>query len=189
MIGMMDESIADTGTGCIYILTLVVADSEELELREDIRAVVDGRRRPFHWSEEGPQIRKRMSSVARRLPLTSYAFAAACGRSRQDATRDFLMRDALETAALSRVSRIHVESRSEHLDIRDRRVAHQVFADDPGMMPVLRWAGKDEPLTWLADALAGSMYELLLRPEQSRGAESLRQSCRCSGLTWHLRRQ
>ena len=184
----MDESIADTGTGCIYILTLVIADAEELELREGFRAVINWRRRAFHWSEEGPQIRKRMSAVARRLPLTSYAFAAACGRSRQDSTRDFLMRDALETAALSRVSRIHVESRSQHLDIRDRRVAQQVFADDLEMMPALRWSGKDEPLTWIADALVGSRYELLLRPEKSRGAESLRLSCRCSGLTWHIRR-
>ena len=188
MIGMIDESIVDTGTGCVYILALVLVDAPENVVRDRLRTVTEGRGRAFHWSQEGPLVRGRMGAVAWNLPIASFAFAAACGRARQDSTRDILMHDALETAALSQVSTLHIESRGRHLDVRDRRVAQQVFAHARDLMPALTWQGKNEPLTWIADALAGAMYEILLRPQGEKGAETVRHACRCHGLTWHVNR-
>lgn len=126
------------------------------------------RSRPFHHRREGPIVRRQMlDAVAECCEAVIAVAVTQTPRSALEAARRRALREILqicdETGA--RPDELLIESREQNPKVvGQNRVDHQVVIEARRAGVVGRdltydWAGKDEPLLWLADAIAGTFAD------------------------------
>ncbi len=124
-----------------------------------------GRRRPFHWVDEGPMARRAMREVTQAYAShVVTAVASGVGRRGQEHVRQAGLRSLIEhvvsTVALAGIlieSREHSTSavgQNKH-DCATIIEARHAKLLDPEM--TFEWAPKSDPAVWLADAVAGAV--------------------------------
>lgn len=168
---VIDESIAKLDSGEIYIVAAAVVapsterDSVTLNARTALRSGSATRKRPFHWTDEGPAVRTAMVDV-----LTHRAVSVISCQSELISPRHFerarigLMGSLIEAACeRENVELVLFESREKDLRaVGQNRSDHEVItaARHAGVVPYSAhydWIDKSEPLCWLADAAAGAV--------------------------------
>jgi hypothetical protein len=126
------------------------------------------RSRPFHHRDEGPRVRRQMLDAVADACEAVFAVAVAqTPRSALEAARRRALGEILSlcTDVGHRPDALLIESREQNPKVvGQNRVDHQVViearrAGVVGRSVVYEWAGKDEPLLWLADAIAGSFAD------------------------------
>lgn len=162
MLAVVDESTAVHPSGLTYVVAAVVVISNPGVVREMLeRSVLQGnRKRPFHWSKEGPKVRGLVCDIATGNCFGS-TFASSCGRKGQEAARERILRRAFQQFEKDGIEHVIVESRDRRQDIRDRRVLKQYQQEHGEVGFALEFAPKTEPLLWLADSLASGTREEL----------------------------
>jgi hypothetical protein len=156
-IGLVDESILLSGHGC-YVLGCVVlpVEAKARVRRATRRAIPAGR--TFHWTKERPEVRHGMLQVL--ADDASYLFAYShrpVVRREHEWTRAHLLNALLDDLEAANVAEVVLESRQAHNDARDRQVigAHQ--QKENSILDYRHDGPRQEPLLWLADALAGAV--------------------------------
>ena len=152
------------GGGSYVVACAVVLTSGANDLAADLRAVLDAvprRKRPFHWSEEGPTLRRSVLEVVAAAGVSAVAVVGSLhvGLGQEQVRYQCLRKLFVLTGAgatelviesRSTVSRNVGQNRTDHRAIVDARHARE-------LLPMLRyrWADKAEPLLWAPDAVAG----------------------------------
>lgn len=162
---LIDESDDIVHGGQSYVVACAVvllgdADAIGARLR-DVLSTNPDRTRPFHWSTEGPELRRRMVEVVASLAEVSYAvIGEVAGTRGQERVRYDCMRELLRLAGPS-AAEVVIESRERALrNLGQNRTDHRAIVDarHAGVVsPLLRyrWADKNDPLVWAPDAVAG----------------------------------
>lgn len=157
MLALVDESILLPGHGCYLLGCVVIPDDLRASIRRRVRRAAVGTH--FHWKDERDDARLRMLRVAgdRAVRLVVLACRPTVRREHERARAQLLTGLLTELAATTTLDLL-IESRQHVNDLKDRKVVAaavtlgQISAD-------LNYAhtGPDqEPLLWLADALAGA---------------------------------
>lgn len=158
MIAIVDESIVIAGNGCYALSCVVIPIERKAAVRRTVRKATPGR--IFHWTNEGTAIRRAMLGVAaaEAAYLVTYVHRPALRRD-HESIRAMLLATLLSDLAKNEVIELLIESRQEHNDLRDRRVIVNrqrsgVVSDE---LDYRHTGPRQEPLLWLADALAGAV--------------------------------
>ena len=167
MIGIIDEStpwLTTDRTRVLYALALViVADPTDIAARVTARL---NRARPFHWeSDTGPNVRRHLIDELAAVNGGTVLAAATCTPPGQTATRrELLQRHLMPVAAELGVIGLVIERRSQRENEHDTRAIRDwVRSEQLSWRPSISHVGKDDPLTWLADAAAGVWSDTLLQ--------------------------
>lgn len=175
----IDESVVPDPGGhrhSYVIASVVVIADERDQVRHEARqaiAMASGlpRRRPFHWRKEGGDIRKSMlEAVASRAEAAIVAAARGVPPRQLEAARATCLGSAFDLCLGAGLSpdEIIIESRErETKPVGQNRLDYAAILDARrrGALPpkvAYGWAGKDEPILWLADAVAGAHGDALL---------------------------
>ena len=169
MLTVIDESAPEDPTGRVHYVVaaaaLIRVDPDEA--RAAVRSVLN-RQRPFHWvSDRGPTVRAAMidcvAQVADRICVAVHYPTEPKG---QELARERILRTAVLPAVQSwGTTHILIESRANQ-DAQDKRVVRNYRRDHRANFSY-DWATKDDPLLWLADAVAGAVTEQRLRADAS----------------------
>lgn len=179
MIAFLDESIRAGQGGLRYVVAAGAVVQTDLDpARDAFRELLLPRQPYLHWNSEKPV--RRLAIVDR---LTNFvAMALACssypiGAKRQEPARAACLTALVGDLKAKGISELVIETRGEVPDRRDRRTL--LHARDVGIAPPdlsYRHVGKlEEPLLWVADAIAGAVA-LHLTGEDSRYFEQLQTS-------------
>ena len=157
MLALVDEYILLPGHGCYLLACVVIPDDGRASIRRRVRRAAVGTH--FHWKDERDDARLRMLRVAAEQAVRLIVLACRpIVRRDHERARTQLLTGLLGELAAGTTLDLLIESRQEVNDLKDRKViaaavvARQISAD-------LNYAhsGPDqEPLLWLADALAGA---------------------------------
>ena len=167
---IIDESGDDLGDSHRYVIGAGVLlpsagrlDSVRVEVAQ-LLTLTANRSRPFHWLQEGPVLRSAIVELIGRLDLQVYAvLGSAPSRHRIELVREECLRELFRSVRHHDVERVVIESRE-----RSTRVVGQnrrdfgtlIEARHAGeLRPAVHyeWAPKEDPLVWLADAVAGAV--------------------------------
>jgi hypothetical protein len=162
---LIDESDDIIHGGASYVVaSAVVLTSDAAELAADLRTVLfenPRRRRPFHWSEEGPSVRRSILTAVAYADVSAIAVVGSLdGRRGQEQVRYECLRQLFVMTGVS-ASELVIESRESVLrNVGQNRTDHRAIVDARHareLPPLLRyrWADKAEPLLWAPDAVAG----------------------------------
>lgn len=154
VIAVVDESSPVAGAGVYYILSAVVIP-EPATVIGALEQVVGARRRPFHFSEEGPEAIERMVGVFEDAGLVATSLWSSVGRRGQVAARRKLLHEHVRLCADQSVGHLIVEGGDDAGNERDRSVILDAFQADGGVPFRYDWRSKAEPLVWIADAASG----------------------------------
>lgn len=173
MIAVVDETAPADRGGIYYVVTAAIvldADTTRLALGS---LLAEGRKRPFHWSEEGPAARGRMLDLLVGHGMVGHVVVHyPTGRRRQEQARRSALEELVPLAIADGAQELIIESRATHEDDRDRGALIEIVRQS-GAALAYRWEDKREPLLWLADALCGVVKEYLLG-EDSAAFDRLR---------------
>ena len=162
---LIDESDDIVHGGRKYVVACAVvlagdAQAVGARLRDVLNANPD-RTRPFHWSSQGPELRKQMIGAVASLAEVSFAVIGEVVDSRgQELVRYDCMRALLKLAG-GDAAEIVIESRERMLrNVGQNRTDHRAIVDarhagDVSPLMRYRWADKTDPLVWAPDAIAG----------------------------------
>jgi len=180
---LVDESVVDADVNhdayVIGAAVLLRADARSARrLAVEATRVFGGhpRTRPFHHRKEGPIVRRQMlEAVACSCEAVLAVAITHAPRSALEAARWRALREIL--AVCDEVDRrpdeMLIESREQAPKVvGQNRIDHRVIIEARRAGIVSRglrydWAGKDEPLLWFADAIAGTFAD------EMRGRASL----------------
>ena len=173
VIALMDETFPG-GPGGIYYVVSVAVLLDVDDVIDKVTAVVpDGRKRPFHWVNEGPRAREAMLELLCTGAVAGHVVVHyPTGRKSQEEARGLAVRELVPLAVIEGATELIIESRSEREDARDRQNMVEIVRDLDTSL-VYRWEPKAEPLLWVADAICGVMKEYLLG-EDTTSYERLR---------------
>lgn len=175
MIAVMDESAPADPRGIYYVVSVAVLLDVD-HVTGKLGAILPlGRRRPFHWVDEGPGAREAMIELLCACGVVGHVVVHhPTGRKRQEEARGRAVRELVPLAIGEGATELIIESRGEREDSRDRGTMIEIVR---GLDTALAycWKPKAEPLLWIADAICGVMKEYLLR-EDSAPYERLRAS-------------
>ena len=167
MIAFIDETQADLrqGDARYVLIAAAVVKGEADRTRDDLRRLLLPRQRRLHWNEERAARRDRIVEAISRMEFTSYAAVEPYARpTLEQRARASCFHALLPALVDAGVVEVVVERRDEHLDRADRQTIAAMIRY--GQMPrEFRYRFSrpgDEPLLWLADALAGVTRESLL---------------------------
>jgi hypothetical protein len=156
-----DESFDESSGGGVYVLAAAVFESAvEASVRESMVRLL-GRRKAdkLHWHEMDH--RQRLQAVAQVRALSGF-YVVAVGtpvpRRRQERARVACLAAVVGELHGFAVELFHMESRGPQLDVRDVEVVKGArFALPRGSsFHISHVLGVDEPLTWVADIVAGA---------------------------------
>ena len=162
MLGLIDESAPESARGVHYVIgTAVLIDpTEKDEVRLRVRKLIGDRRRVFHWKGEGIELRTKMIDLLGELGVGVFAVIhRPVAARRQTVARDASLRSLTSMLCREGVDNLLIESRGPQ-DADDRRTL--VDAINGGDLPAAltyEFAGKDDALLWLPDAVAGVFGE------------------------------
>lgn len=164
MLALIDESTPEGPRGVHYVVSSAVVIEELDDCRGKLLALTAARKRPFHWSSEGVQMRDAMLACFAELPvsvLTVIHYPVPA--KRQEIARSSALRLLFSQLAQEGIAEAVIESRGIQ-DRADRQTLIQAQTDGLiGREFVYRFDSKSEPLLWLPDAAAGIYSEAELR--------------------------
>jgi uncharacterized membrane protein len=162
VIAVIDETAPADRGGIYYVVSAAIlldADATRLGLRSVLR---EGRKRPFHWADEGPAARARMLDLLMTHGLVGHVVVHyPTGRRRQEQARRLALEELVPLAIADGAQELIIESRATREDDRDRGALIEIVRQS-GAALSYRWEDKREPLLWLADAVCGVVKEYLL---------------------------
>ena len=165
----IDESIATTDSGEIYVIgsAILIDPTQRNELNQAamdaLRSGSPDRRRPFHWTDEGREIRAAMIRAVSASAAVPIAAVRPQANMSAEATRLECLRLLFRETAELGVDLILFESREkERKNIGQNRTDHQAVTEarhSKLLPPTARyeWIDKSDPIAWLADAIAGAV--------------------------------
>jgi len=167
---VIDESGDDLGDSHRYVIgagVLLPAAGELDEVRSNIERLLTltpNRSRPFHWLNEGPVLRSAIIVMIGHLDLQVYAVIGSTpARHAIELVREECLREVFRSVREHEVERIVIESRERSTRVvgQNRRdfgtLIDARHAGDLSPSVAYEWVPKDEPLVWLADAVAGAV--------------------------------
>jgi hypothetical protein len=157
VLALVDESILIPGNGCYLLACVVIPGDERASVRRRVRRAAVGTH--FHWKDERDDARLRMLRVAGDQAVRLIVLACRpTVRREHERARAQLLNDLLDELVSSGTLDLLLESRQEVNDLKDRKViAAAVIAGRISADLNYAHSGPDqEPLLWLADALAGA---------------------------------
>lgn len=157
----MDESAREAGPGVYYVLSTVLI-SAPAAVAQAARAVIGERQRPFHYSQEGPEIIERMLLLIEAEALTATCLWCSVGRKGQTDARSVLLQQQARKCADVGVDHLIIESGDEATNQRDQSVLLDTFRGADNAPFQYDWRSKSEPLLWFADAVCAIAAEFLL---------------------------
>ncbi len=159
MIGFVDESIRAGANGIYVIAAAIIAPTDSEHIRRDVRALLRGRQQRFHWRDESEAMRQRMLDHLTRLDLDAViSVQEPVEPAKLERARALCLQRLLWELLDTDLEELVIESRQDHNDRRDRRtIAHAQRSKTapPGLAYRFAWP-HDEPLLWIADALASA---------------------------------
>lgn len=153
----VDESIRRAPPGLYLVAVVLIAHEDEEAVRHRVRATIPRRQPRFHWRDEGVASRRAMLATIGELAPIAMAYACEGPGRRSDRARAKCV--ARMTWDLQGLSADHVtfESREDRNDRKDAQTIERAKRAAEAA-PHLRYTFRrplDEPLLWVADALAG----------------------------------
>lgn len=170
MIAVVDETTPELAGAVLYTVVSAVLIADEVTAMDALASVLPaGRKRPFHWNQEGPQAREAMRNCIETVGVVGRAVVVQCGRRTQERARAVALADTVQHLLGEGCSEMLIESRSNAGDGRDRAVILDQLRlqETPGRL-AYDWRPKQEPLIWIADAVGGAVREHLLGTEAAR---------------------
>lgn len=159
MIAYVDESVPEMSNGLCYVVAAaVLVHNDHAQAREKIRKLLLPGQARFHWTSERAERRFAMLELVAALDVMAIVQASfPCGRKRQNQARRSCLTSLLGDLASHQVGQVVIEHRDEAGDRLDRQTF--VAAKHGGIAEVAYGfrAGADEPLLWVADAIAGAV--------------------------------
>jgi hypothetical protein len=177
MISYVDESIR-AGERGLYVVGVVLVDPGDADaMRRRARAVLLRRQRRFHWHEEGAEQRRRMLGLIAGSGVAPRAYVCQPVPLRREERARALCLNALLWDLWQHlgVARLVLERRQASGDRRDSRTIQAAKAAKRAD-PALRWSfvrPDDEPLLWLADAVASAMSSVAAGAAGGEGYRAL----------------
>ncbi len=120
------------------------------------------RKRPFHWTGEGPIARWRMLDVILDSGIVAVAYYAHISRRGQRSVRNEMLPRASRWAADEGVEHLVIEASDDVTMSRDQHTLLDTFRESGGVPFGYDWRSKSEPLLWIADAVAGAVGEFVI---------------------------
>lgn len=159
LVVVVDESSPVLAGGVAY----VVAAGALLSVG-DVRAELamlftSPRKNPFHWSKEGTETRNRMLDMIISTGIVAIAHCKQVGRSGQTPARREMLKLTSDWAQTEGASHLIIESGDRVTNSRDQSTLLDHHRDRGGVPFAYDWRTKQEPLLWVADALAGAVGE------------------------------
>lgn len=162
MLGLIDESAPETIRGVHYVIgaAVLLEPGRRDDVRMQAQRIVEGRARCFRWKDEGIERRRAMVELLGELEVGVFAVIHEPVRAqRQGRARHSSLWDLTTLLCKEGVDELLIESRGPQ-DAEDRRTL--MAAIQGGAVPAdltYDFAGKDEALMWLPDAVAGIVGE------------------------------
>lgn len=161
MIAVVDETNPEIGGGVVYCVVAGIVFDEAFA-RTELVQVIPGRKRPFHWSEEGHVARSCMVNCLRNVNVLGKAVAVQCGRRGQERARARALTLIVTELVADGCERLIIESRDRRQDENDRAVILDTLKPIAESKFAYEWQSKREPLLWIADAIGGGVREHLV---------------------------
>lgn len=162
MIGLVDESLRQHGGGAGFNFLAVARVRPEVgaTARATLRDVLRKGQRRFHWRTDSERDRLRFLEVVANSEVgATVVYQRPVRRRKQEQARVRCLWEAMGQFGVWGIERLLIESRGEPRDSWDRRevIAAQQAGLVPKTLTYRHEAAVDEPLLWIADAVAGAM--------------------------------
>ncbi|MGW6201236.1 hypothetical protein ACWF0M_34175 [Kribbella sp. NPDC055110] len=170
---IVDGPLHPSGT---YTLAAAVLDTTAVDAtRDSMRGLTLTRGGRLHWVDESDKRRDRIAAAIAGLDLSAVVVAGSpVHRSKQERARRCCLERLLYELASIGVREVCLESRTATPDRRDIRLVDS--ARRKGLIPRGFMVGfarpRDEPLLWIADAVAGAVIGSASRDGCSRCRKS-----------------
>ena len=160
VIAGIDETVIYRGDDVTYVLAGVVFRDAQ-PARRAFHQLTAHRKRPFHWQQEGPNLREAAVTLLEDHVVATYLLARPTGIRHQ--TRRELLAYLVAELINEGVDHVIIESSQvPTCDGWDRNTILDSFeADSANRTFTYDWRTKTEPLLWYPDALAGVAHEFL----------------------------
>jgi hypothetical protein len=166
VIAVVDEAMIIRGAGSYILVAVLIADDRRAEARSQAVRLLPRRRRRFHFRSEAETERVAMLRLIADQAAAATALIASPHRlSTAERTRQQLLRDlAITSLGGHRTVELVLESRELQNDRLDRQtlIDARHAGDVPADLSYVHLVPSQEPLLWLADALAGAVRASLL---------------------------
>ena len=160
LIVVIDESSPGDGVGGIAYVVAAAALMSPAGLSDQLHDIFETERsRPFHWTKEGPEARRRIIELMIREGVVAEVLCAHVGRRGQRLARQRMIAELSIWAATEGASHVVIESGDAATDGRDKATLLDTHRDRGGVPFEYDWRPKSEPLLWIADAVAGAVSE------------------------------
>ncbi len=162
LVGLVDESGHEARGGVYYVVGAAVV-VQPAEVAGLLQALVAERTNVVHWAREGPAMRQRLLDLMCDSVAAARVLWSATGRTGQVVARAQLLTGIATWANGEGVEHLIIESSDERMNLRDRQtLAQHPLSDQGGLGSVYDHRSKNEPLLWIADAVAGAFGEHLI---------------------------
>lgn len=158
MIAFVDESLRQVPDGLYLMAAVVLVDQDVERAREQTKEVLLPRQPLFHWRNESEQQRLLMMRQIAGLGPTVFGYRCPMP-PKSDRARALCLNGLLWDLREHEVDRLVIESRQERNDAKDRQtIVRSLKAERaPADLTYVFARSSDEPLLWLADAMAGAI--------------------------------
>lgn len=157
-----DESFLEDAHSGYYVVATAMIEPGHLDYARDIMLALRGRRRTgkTHWTEMDAQERKwAATQVATIEGLHIVAVGTPVPPRRQERARALCLQHLVPELHGIGVTALYMEARTRDLDQRDIRAVINARRALPRgtVFSIEHVRGKDDPLLWVADVLAGAV--------------------------------
>jgi hypothetical protein len=161
----LDETYPELRSGIAYVVAATVVVADEATTTAALAGVLNqpGRKRPFHWHNEGPTAKNRLVDCLIEIGAVAHICVHyPTGRKKTEAARAAGLRQVIPLLLGEGTTELIIESRAAQ-DARDRAVILDILHElgIPGTL-VYHWRPKTEPFLWLADGVCGAVRGFLL---------------------------
>lgn len=164
MKAMLDEAVPLVrGHYAYVVVATVLIEEDPVVVKAALDAVIanPGRRTPFHWHQEGPEVRGRMVECLIELGASAHVVVHhPTGRRRQEAARRGAIEELLPRLIHDGVTELLIESRGAVQDHHDRVTLLEGLHALEHTGLTYGWSTKTSHTLWMPDAVCGvvSMY-------------------------------
>ncbi|WP_369370898.1 hypothetical protein AB1046_19230 [Promicromonospora sp. Populi] len=145
----------------LYLLAAAVASPTACDpMRDNLRGLLLKGTRRLHWRDESaPRRAKIASAIAEHDLVHVVVVGAPIDAKKQERARRLCLERLVFELGMLDVSRVWLESRTQSLNTRDRRMFAALHAKQamPAALHIDFALPTDEPMLWVADAVAGAV--------------------------------